>query len=151
MKPAWSKGSIAVFCVAFVLYLISSGLAHPTVYNNHVLLADAWLHGHIWIAEPSQAIDALDYLGRYYIIEAPLPAVLLLPFVAVFGTDANQTLVAVTCAALTVAAAYVLLERLDVSESTRRWVLITCATTSAATQSVQGDGVDHRSGGTPTR
>jgi hypothetical protein len=93
------------------------------VYDNHVLLADAWLHGRIWIAEPSQAIDALDHLGRYYIIEAPLPAVLLLPFVALFGIGANQTLVAVTCAALTVAAAYVVLERLDVSESTRRWVL----------------------------
>ena len=106
-----------------MLYVVSSGLAHPTVYNNYALLADAWLHGRVWIYEPSPAIDALNYLGRYYVIEAPMPAVFMLPLVAIAGTDANQTIVAVICAAATIAALDVLLGRIDVEERTRQWIV----------------------------
>ena len=89
IKPAYVAG-----LVAFVVTALISRL-HPTPYNNFVLLAQALLHGHAWIDWPGAYIDALPYGGRYYVIEAPLPALLLLPFVAIFGAQTNQTLLGV--------------------------------------------------------
>ncbi len=50
----------------------------PTPYNNYVLLAQALLAGTSWIDWPGAYIDALAYNGQHYVIEAPLPALLLL-------------------------------------------------------------------------
>ncbi len=63
-----------------------------TPYNNYVLLADAIVHGHLWIDWPGDAVsDALLWNGHRYVIEAPVPALLVLPFVAIFGPATNQT------------------------------------------------------------
>ncbi|HXM17209.1 MAG TPA: hypothetical protein VN934_00190 [Candidatus Tumulicola sp.] len=112
----------AVFVFALAAYLASSGGA-DTLYNNYVRLADAWLHGRVWVNYAGPGIDALRYQGHLYIIEAPLPALLVLPLVAIFGLGANQALVCVFCGAAAVAAAYVMLGRLGVSQSVHVWVL----------------------------
>ncbi|HTX58671.1 MAG TPA: hypothetical protein VMH02_03265 [Verrucomicrobiae bacterium] len=105
IKPAYLAGLVA----ALAALALSRGRATP--YDNYVLLAQALLHGHTWIDWPGAYIDALPYHdGRYYIIEAPLPALLLLPFVAVFG-GANQTLLAVVLAGVAIGAAWELGER----------------------------------------
>lgn len=93
-----------------------------TPYNNFVLLAQAFLHGHVWIDWPGQYIDALAYAGRHYVIEAPLPAVLLLPAVAIFGTDASQTMLSIVLAGVAVGAAWQLGERFGLSSSTNAWM-----------------------------
>jgi len=83
----------AAGAVAFVLAaLLAHGRSSP--YDNYVLLAQAFLHGQTAITWPGAWIDALPFGGRYYIIEGPFPAVLLVAWVAVFG-GANQTLLAV--------------------------------------------------------
>ena len=87
---------VIIFAISLIVYLISTGLKN-TAYNNHVLLAAAWLHGHIWIDGPAPGIDALAFEGHWYIIEGPLPAVLLLPLVAIFGLHTNQVVVAAVC------------------------------------------------------
>jgi hypothetical protein len=90
-------------CCTFVALVLVNG-NHPTPYDNFVLLADAFVHGRVWIDWPGAYIDALPYGGLYYVIEAPLPALLLVPFVRVFGTSVNQTLLAeVLCAVATYA------------------------------------------------
>jgi hypothetical protein len=111
IKPAYLAG-LASFVVAALISRL-----HPTPYNNFVLLADALLHGHVWINWPGTYIDALPYGGRYYVIEAPLPALLLVPFVALFGLHTNQTMLALVLEAVAVGAAWELGERLGV----RRW------------------------------
>ncbi|HET6896454.1 MAG TPA: hypothetical protein VFH72_13805 [Candidatus Baltobacteraceae bacterium] len=105
-------------CIATLL------LSHfrSTPYNNYVLLADAFLHGHAWITWPGAYIDALGYNGQHYVIEAPLPALLLMPYVAVVGTAANQTLLAVVLAGIAIGAAWKLGERLGVSDDTNVWI-----------------------------
>jgi len=113
-EPAFSTRSAIVFAAAFLGYFLLSRNDH-TAYNNFVLLADAWLHGHVWIAKPESWIDALPYNGHWYIINVPIPAVLLLPLVAVYGANANQTIVSVLCGAIAVAAADVTFGRMGVS------------------------------------
>lgn len=114
---AWGR-TFWVFAFALAFYLVSSGFGR-TAYDNYTLLADAWLHGHVWIPNPGPGIDALQYLGHFYIIEAPMPAVLLLPLVLFFGLAASQEFACVVCGAVTVAAADVLLGRMGVSQRIR--------------------------------
>jgi hypothetical protein len=121
-RPALTPRTVIVFALAFLFYHISSGAGH-TPYDNYIRLADAWLHGRLWIVDPGPGIDAINYAGHYYIIEPPLPALLALPAVLVWGADANQSLLCVACAALAVAAADVLLGRLALPQTARNWLL----------------------------
>jgi hypothetical protein len=86
------------------------------------LLADAILHGHAWIAWPGPYIDALAYGGHRYVIEGPMPAALLLPWVAISGIAANQTFVAIVLAGIAVGAAWVLGERVGVTYRANIWL-----------------------------
>ncbi|MGA8576324.1 MAG: hypothetical protein WB609_11675 [Candidatus Cybelea sp.] len=116
MRPAY-----AAALVAFLVTVIVSHV-RPTPYNNFVLLAQALLHGHAWIDWPGPYIDALSYGGRYYIIEGPLPALLLLPLVAIVGTHANQSLLAAVLAAIAIGAAWELGERFGLKRSANAWI-----------------------------
>lgn len=85
-----------------------------TPYDNYVWLADAWKHGRNWIEFPGDWIDAVPYHGRAYVVEAPLPAILLFPLVLAFGTNANQTLLDNVLGAVAVFAAWRFCERAGV-------------------------------------
>jgi hypothetical protein len=124
VRPAYAAG--------FVAFVLTALLSHfrPTPYDNYVLLAQALLHGHAWIDWPGAYIDALQHGGRYYVIEAPLPAILLLPFVAIFGTATNQTLLAMVLAAISVGAAWELGERFGLHRTANAWI---CAFVLAGT------------------
>ncbi|HEV2879640.1 MAG TPA: hypothetical protein VGW96_08610 [Candidatus Eremiobacteraceae bacterium] len=113
---------VFIFVVSLIVFLVSTGFK-DTQYNNHVLLAAAWLHGHIWLDGPVSGIDALPYEGHWYIIEGPLPAVLLLPFVAIFGLHTNQVAFTAVCAAIALAAAEILFERMGVETRLRNWLV----------------------------
>ncbi|MBV8637108.1 MAG: hypothetical protein JO322_03425 [Candidatus Eremiobacteraeota bacterium] len=115
IKRSLIAGAIAAVLIA----IVSRGRATP--YDNYVLLAQALLHGHTWINWPGAYIDALAYNGHYYVIEAPMPALLLLPFVAIFGS-VNQTLLSIVLGAVAVGAAYELGERYGVDESANLWI-----------------------------
>jgi hypothetical protein len=115
IKPAILAGAIALAIIAIAAH----GRSSP--YNNYVLLAQALLHGHAWITWPGDYIDALSYNGQHYIIEGPMPAFVLMPLVAAFGTF-NQTAVAVVLGAVAIGAAYELGERLGVPRATNIWI-----------------------------
>jgi hypothetical protein len=113
---AWLVGLIGfVVCVAFAR-------GRSTPYNNYVLLADALLHGHVWIDWPGDYIDAVLFDGRRYIVNDPLPAVLLLPFVAIWHHAANQTLVACALAGVGTGAAWKLARNLGVGSGDACWL-----------------------------
>ena len=119
VKPAYLAGLAAALAAAAASHL------HPTPYNNFVLLAQAFLHGRVWIDSPGAYIDALRYVdGRYYVIEAPLPAVILMPFVAIFAGQTSQTLLGVALAGVAVGAAWQLGERLGLRASSNAWICL---------------------------
>jgi len=114
------KRSLIAAVIAFVaIAIVSHGRSSP--YNNYVLLAQAFVQGHVAIAFPGSYIDALAFNGQHYVIEAPMPAILLLPVVAVFG-GANQTLLAILLAAIAIGAAFELGERLGVDPAKNAWI-----------------------------
>jgi len=116
LRPAYVAGAVALVVTALVSHLRASP------YNNYVLLAQAFLHGRAWIDWPGAYIDALQHGGRYYVIEAPVPALLLLPFVAIFGAATNQTMLAIVLAGIAVGAAWEFGERFGVRPSANAWI-----------------------------
>lgn len=136
---AISRRAVYAGLAAFVFTLLLSHF-RSTPYNNFVLLADALLHGHTWINWPGAYIDALAYNGAHYIIEAPMPALLLLPWVAIAGTAANQTFIAVVLAGVAIGAAWRLGERLGVETRANIWIcLFLLAGTDLAWCAMLGD------------
>jgi hypothetical protein len=108
----------------------------PTVYNHFVWQADAYLHGQVSIRFPVPAtatspgndyfndvVPVLDAAGnetgRGMIPFPPLPAVLLLPFVAIWGMASDETFLSVLLGAVDVGLAYWLLGRLPVRAGLR--------------------------------
>src|ERR1700685_1036292 len=87
-----------------------------TNMNNYVWEADGWLRGYTYLPHfPGDYIDAIPFHGRAYVYEAPFPAVLLLPFVAVWGLSTNQTLLAIGLAAIGIGVAWLVARRIGVS------------------------------------
>jgi hypothetical protein len=109
------SGAAAAAAITFVVILISSHL-RSTQQNNYVRVAYAWLHGRMWIDWPGRWMDAVQYNGHYYGVDGPVPALFMLPSVLIWGNDANQTTVAIAFAAVATFLAWVLAERLGVTD-----------------------------------
>lgn len=114
---------LAGLAAAIVALLFAHGRSTP--YDNYVLFADALLHGHLYIDAlwPGPMIDAVAFEGHRYIVNDPVPGLLMLPLVAIFGLAANETLVACLMCGVAVAAAWRLLERLDISTPRTMWLV----------------------------
>jgi hypothetical protein len=114
--------------LAGVLTVVALGIYsgfHATPMNNFVWEADGWLHGFTYLPHfPGDYIDAIPYHGRAYVYEAPLPAVLLVPFVAIWGLSTNQTLLAIALAAVGIGAAWRVARLIGLS---RRWASLMAA------------------------
>ncbi len=106
---------------AIVALLVAHGRVTP--YDNYVLFADALRHGQLALREwPGPSIDAVLFEGKRYIVNDPVPGVLILPLVALVGTRANQTLLACLLCGVALGAAWELLARLGVNERVAVWL-----------------------------
>lgn len=115
--------ALAGACTIVLLGIVSG--FHATVFDNFVWIADAWLHGMPYLPHfPGDYIDAVPYHGRAYVYEAPLPAVLLLPFVAIWGLQTNETVLSIVLAGVGIAAAWRVARLIGVS---RRWTALLAA------------------------
>jgi hypothetical protein len=94
-------GAAAISGLIFLLISGYSGyLFSQTRFAYYNYLADAFLHGQTWLrVVPPSTLDLSFFNGRYYLNWPPFPAILLMPFVAVFGvhlSDVFYTLVVAT-------------------------------------------------------
>jgi len=109
---------------AIAALAFAHGRASP--YDNYVLLAYQFLHGHVWIDPlwPGPEIDAVLFEGHRYVVNDPVPALLILPLVALVGTNANQTLLACLLCGVAVGAAWRLLELIGVTSRRTIWLVV---------------------------
>lgn len=77
----------------FIVYYYTSGGGTP--YNHFVLLADAFLKGNFFVEGVYPWIEKapIDEL-RFFIVNPPMPAILLVPFVKIWGLNFQQHLFA---------------------------------------------------------
>lgn len=110
---------LAVFSATFIIYLLTREGTTP--YNNFVLLADAILHGRLYLTENINWLELAPYQGRYYIIPPPMPAILLLPVVVIFGLSTDQTIVSIFFGSVNVALAFLITRSLTKSSTVQLW------------------------------
>jgi hypothetical protein len=89
--------------------------------NPHfVYQAQAFLHGRWDLAINPATNDLVVLHGKLYTIFPPFPALLLLPFVALFGTATSDILFTSICSAVNLGLLYLLLEQARALGLTRR-------------------------------
>ena len=112
----------AVFVAFLSFYAMNAG-SDVSPYNAHVRQAFAFIHGHTYIDAPNYIEHA--QVGQYsYQLHPLLPAFLLMPFVAIWGADTNQTIFSIVCGALDVALAWRLLGRFRLTVNARTWLTV---------------------------
>jgi len=108
---------LILFFGALAAYAVSSGglLAHQSFAPHFVYQADAFLHGQLalTVPRPPNLNDWVLRHGRWYVSFPPFPAVLMMPFVAVFGLSFNDVAFTLFFSAANVALLYRLLRRLQ--------------------------------------
>jgi hypothetical protein len=123
---------LLIFLAMLAIYIVSN-LDRVNFYNHFVWQASAWLDGQFGIRFPVTGTptspgneyfqDVFPIAGtdpsRALIPFPPLPAVILLPFVAVLGLTTNAQLIATFIGAIDVAIAFWMLGRLRLDRSVR--------------------------------
>jgi hypothetical protein len=129
---------VAAIAVGFALALVALGVYLAThvdrFYDHFVWQAAAFLEGQAairypvassaerignWFFQDVLPVGTVDGVPRGLIPFPPLPALLLVPFVAVFGLDADDQLLFVGLAAIDVAICWWMVGRLRVSTAVR--------------------------------
>jgi len=114
-----------VFLAALGLYAASAGvtLARGSLAPHYVYLAYSFLRGHAdLIVLPPNMYDLSAYQGKWFVVGSPLPAVLLMPLVALGGLGISDIPFGVVIGAVNAALMYDLLGTIQVSASARRWL-----------------------------
>ena len=123
---------LLIFLVLLAIYIVSNP-DRVNFYNHFVWQASAWLEGQAGIRFPVAATATSpgnDYFQDVFPIDGssparalipfpPLPAVILLPFVAIFGLATNAQLIATFIGAIDVALAFWMLGRLPLDRPVR--------------------------------
>ena len=116
-RNAWVAVGLAVLATA--VYLFTSSRDRENL-DYFIRLADAMMHGRIYLTEaPSWLTELIPHGGVWYVAYPPMPAVLLIPFVAVLGTEMHQQVVSSLFAGISVGLTYLVLCRFSLSERVR--------------------------------
>ena len=105
----------AIFGIALCVFTATSAdrLGRQSAGPHFVHLADAFLHGQLHNRlPPPNDNDWIHSGGKVYVSFPPVPAVLMTPFVAVFGIGFNDTLFTLPFAALNVLLMFLVLQML---------------------------------------
>jgi hypothetical protein len=115
----WALGIGALAVVVYACFAASGVLTEHTRYNHFALLARAWLDGRLDLAAGAPGYagnnDFAVFQGRTYVVFPPLPALFLVPFVALAGSAeaVPDGLVFVLLAGVAPVALFLALERLS--------------------------------------
>lgn len=118
------KIGIILGILTLIVYFLSSA-GEGKYWNYFVLLADAFLSGRLNVIDhPDWLNELILWQGKYYVVYPPMPAVLLMPFVAIFGKSFSQPLFSVILGAVNVSLSYLIFVKLFQKRSVALWISI---------------------------
>lgn len=121
--------AVAIGLLAAAVYL-SGAFAPPTPYDYFVRLADAFLHGRIALSTaPSwlnELVPAANGTG-WYVVYPPMPAVMLVPFVALLGPNLPQQIPAAIFGGAAVGLLWLVLAEFDLTARARAMLTLVFA------------------------
>jgi hypothetical protein len=122
---AWTRRAgellmpVSLFVLAWAVYAWLNHGRH-TDLDYFLPLADAFLHGRLGLLEgPSWLNELVPFGGLFQVVYPPMPALVLLPVVALFGPHFDQAWVSILLAAANVAIIYEILRAMAVEARTR--------------------------------
>jgi hypothetical protein len=133
-RVGFRREAIVVAAIAAAAYLLSARifghLKSPGVaYFDQ--LADSFLHGRVHLKNPASTHDLTMHNGKWYVPFPPLAAVLMMPFVAVFGVTGMSTVVfSAVLGGINAGLVHRLLHRIaaagiaPLSARSRRWLIV---------------------------
>jgi hypothetical protein len=123
--------TVAFVIVAFVVYYYAgegeAGNPGISPYNNFVILGDAILEGHVDIHDGAALRSYMEMdirEGKHYIIPPAWPAILMLPGVAIWERDFDQTLFSAVIGAITAGVVFLIARRLSDRLETQLWLTV---------------------------
>ncbi len=112
---------ILIALISFFIFALSKG--PPPGQNHFVYLADAFLHGRLSLSGGGISLaEVVPQNGNYYVVYPPMPAILLLPFVALFGTSFDQSLLSIMLASLCVSITWLMLKKTGSNGNKALWL-----------------------------
>ena len=116
-------GTVLISVAAAAVFLLTTS-SDPTPFDYFVRLADAFLDGRLYLLEaPSWLNELVPGGGGWYVVYPPVPALVLIPFVALFGPTFPQNVASCLYAGVTVGLAWLLFGRFALG--TRRRLALT--------------------------
>jgi hypothetical protein len=107
-----------ILFIAILLIYSATGPNYKTYYDYFVRLAEAILRGRLYLTEnPPWLNELVPINGKYYVVYPPMPTILLLPFVAIWGMQLNQTLFTQIIGSLNAVLVYYLFLKLKFNQS----------------------------------
>lgn len=101
-----------LFLFVFIIYMVSNK-GEGSQWNYCILQADAFLHGRLNIINPPSWLnEVVLYKGNYYSVFPPMPAILLMPFVNIFGIGFYQPVLSWFLGAISVALSFLVFSKL---------------------------------------
>ncbi len=112
---------IALASFSALLYLFT--VSERVTLDSFLPLADGILNGRLYIDEPMPWLELVPRPeGGFYTPFPPMPAIVLLPFVALFGPGFDQGIVTALFGGANVALAWLLLRRFGVASTPAGWL-----------------------------
>ena len=129
VAPTFSRSNLMIAVGLFVVALLSLWLFEKTFHigiysvsphNYFVYQAESFLHGRWDLDLSPKLTDIVTIHGKYYIVYPPMPAIVLMPFVAIFGLHTSDVLFTAVCSALNLSFLYLVFEQVRENGFTRR-------------------------------
>lgn len=104
--------AIFLFLLTLIIYFLSY-TGEGKHWNYFVLLADAFLHGRLYLLEnPSWLNELINWEGKYYVVYPIMPAILLLPLVFLFGISFSQPHLSILIGAMNVGLSFLFFSKI---------------------------------------
>jgi hypothetical protein len=93
--------------------------------NPYILFAQALLDGELTLSPTKRLADVIYFQNNYYLPYPPLPSLILLPFVALFGAaNVNTVAIATVMACISLYLAFKIFSRLGISRDYFNWMML---------------------------
>ncbi len=112
---------ILIALISFFIFVLTKG--PPPGQNHFVYLADAFLHGRLGLSGGGISLqEVVPRNGNFYVVYPPMPAILLMPFVAAFGTGFDESLMSIMLASLCISLTWLMLKKTGSNGNKALWL-----------------------------
>ena len=115
------------FCFFTILHVpgILNFYKNDGIHNPYLLFAQSLIHGHLTLPVMPGYEDMILYHNNYFLPYPPFPSVVLIPFVAIFGTaHVNTVFVVLLMSCLNLYLLYKIMIRLGIEQSYFPWLIV---------------------------